>query len=416
MDSTPRSNSVSQYVVLGTAIIVVILAVAAIRSLTREKVAIRTAQVTYGDLVKSFSTNGKVQPVDDFQVHAPAPGQIQDVYVDLGDKVKPGQLLLRLDDKPALANLAHANSSLQAAQLAAADIHNGGSQEELNSNAANLSRATLQRQQDASALAALQQLQAKGAASAGEIAAAQHRVETDDLTIRNLQQHTTQRYGQGDQARAQAEVADARAALAAAQSNYETQNIRSKIAGSVYYLPVSQYDYVTTGDDLVYVADLTRMRITAYFDEPDIGNLAAGQKVTITWEAKPGRIWHGHITQAPTTVISYLTRFVGECFIAVDDAEGDLKPNANVNITVVTAQHQHVLNVPREALRYDGGKPYVFRVVGHKLVKTPINISGGIVNLNEVEIVGGLSEGDTVALNATTNRDLTNGLQVTPVQ
>jgi HlyD family secretion protein len=38
------------------------------------------------------------------------------------------------------------------------------------------------------------------------------------------------------------------------------------------------------------------------------------------------------------------------------------------------------------------------------------------VNLNRVEIVGGLSEGDSVALNATTNRDLTNGLEVTPAQ
>jgi HlyD family secretion protein len=67
-------------------------------------------------------------------------------------------------------------------------------------------------------------------------------------------------------------------------------------------------------------------------------------------------------------------------------------------------------------MRFDGSQPYVFRIVDNKLVRTPIKISGGIVNLNQVEIVGGLSEGDTVALNATTNRDLTNGLEVTPAQ
>jgi len=206
------------------------------------------------------------------------------------------------------------------------------------------------------------------------------------------------------------------AGVAAAQSSYDTADVRSKINGTVYYLPVAQYDYVSAGDDLIYVADLNHMRITAYFDEPDIGNLAAGQPVTITWEAKPGKTWHGHITQAPTTVISYLTRFVGECYITVDDANGDLKPNANVNVTVTTAQHLHVLSVPREAMRFDGSQPYVFRIVDNKLVRTPIKISGGIVNLNQVEIVGGLSEGDTVALNATTNRDLTNGLEVTPAQ
>lgn len=416
MASTPKSNPVIQYVIWGVALVVIVLAVGAVRSFTRERITIRTAKVSYQDLVKSFATNGKVEPMDDFQVHAQAAGQVQDVYVNIGDKVRPGQLLLKMDDKYAVANLAHANSTLQAAQLAASDIQHGGSQDERNTNAADLSRATLQRQQDVTSLTALQELQKKGAASAGEVAAAQHRLQVDDNTVENIQQHSMQRYGQADQARAQAELADARAAVAAAQGSYDTANIRSKVAGTVYYLPVAQYDYVGAGDDLLYVADLTHMRITAYFDEPDIGNLAVGQPVTITWEAKVGRTWHGHITQAPTTVISYLTRFVGECFITVDDANGDLKPNANVNITVTTAQHQHVLSVPREALRFDGTQPYVFRIVDNKLVRTPIQIAGGIVNLNQVEIVSGLSEGDTVALNATTNRDLTNGLEVTPVQ
>jgi HlyD family secretion protein len=416
MASIPKTNPVARYILWGAVLIIVVLAVFAVRSMTRERVSIKTAKVSFQDLSKSFSTNGKVEPMDDFQVHAQTAGQVQDVYVDVGDKVNVGQLLLKMDDKAALSNLAHANSTLQAAQLAASDVQHGGSQDERNTYAADLNRAQLQRQQDAASLAALQQLQQKGAAAAGEVAAAQHRVEVDDANMHNIQQHSTQRYGQADQARAQAEVADARAAVTAAESSYETADIRSKIKGTVYYLPVSQYDYVNAGEDLIYVADLNRMRITAYFDEPDIGNLAAGQKVTITWEAKPGKIWHGHITQAPTTVQSYLTRFVGECFIDVDDAVGDLEPNANVNVTVTTAQHPHVLSIPREALRLDGGQPYVFRIIDNKLVRTPIQTAGGIINLTQVEVVGGLAEGDVVALNATTNRDLTNGLEVTPVQ
>ena len=242
----------------------------------------------------------------------------------------------------------------------------------------------------------------------------QHRVQADDSTLHSIEQHSTQRYGQADQARAQAELADARAAVAAAQSSYNTADIRSKISGTVYYFPVAQYDYVSIGDDLVYVADLTRMRITAYFDEPDIGNLAAGQPVTITWEAKPGMTWHGHISQAPTTIINYLTRYVGEAFITVDDANGVLEPNSNINATVTTAQHLHALSVPREALRFEGPRPYVFRVINKRLIRTPIKL--GIVNLTQVEITGGLAEGDAVALNATTPRDLSNGLEVTPVQ
>ena len=398
----------------GVALVVLALGIFAVRSFTRERISVRSAQVTYQDLVKSSSTNGKVEPMDDFQGHAQVAGQVQELYVSVGKKVKAGQLLLKMDDKYALASLAHANSTLQAASLGASDIEHGGSQDERNTFAANLNQAKLQRQQDASSLAALQQLQKQGAASAGEVAVAQHRVELDDGNIRSIEQHSTQRYGQADRARAEAQLADARAAVVAAQSGYASADIRTPISGTVYYLPVNQYDYVTAGEDLVYVADLTRMRITAYFDEPEIGNLAAGQPVKIIWDSKPGTTWHGHISQAPTTIITYGKRNVGECFITVDDADGVLKPNANVTITVSTAQHLHVLSVPRVVLHFDAGRPYVFRIIRNKLVRTPVEIS--IVNYNWAEITGGLNEGDLVATTATTNRDLSNGLQVKLVQ
>jgi HlyD family secretion protein len=415
MASSPQSNRATHYIVWGAALFLVVLAIYAVRSLTREKVSVRTAQVTYQDLVKSIPTNGKVELADDFEAHAQTAGQVQDVYVDLGQKVKAGQLLLKMDDKYALASLAHAESSLRAAELAVSDIQHGGSQDERNTYDADLSRDRLQRQQDAASLAALQKLQQQGAAAPSEVAAAQQRLQVDDDNLHSVQQHSTQRYGPADLARAQAELDDARAAVAAAQSSKDNADIRSPIAGTVYYLPVAQYDYVgTDNNDLVYVADLTRLRVTAYFDEPDIGNLANGQPVKITWEAKPGVTWHGHITQVPTTIINYLTRFVGECLITVDDANGVLQPNANVNVTVTIAQHSHVLSIPREALRFDGAQPYVFRIINNQLVRTPVQI--GIVNLTQVEITSGLAEGDTVATSATTPQDLVNGLEVKTVQ
>ena len=125
--------------------------------------------------------------------------------------------------------------------------------------------------------------------------------------------------------------------------------------------------------------------------------------------------WHGHISLAPTTVINYnLTRNVGECTITVDDNDGVLQPNATVTVTVTTAEHKHVLSVPRGALHSENSPAYVFRILDGKLVRTPVEV--GIVNNNFAEITSGLTEGDTVALNATTNRDLTDGLEITPVQ
>jgi HlyD family secretion protein len=105
---------------------------------------------------------------------------------------------------------------------------------------------------------------------------------------------------------------------------------------------------------------------------------------------------------------------VGEALITVDDAHGDLLPNTNVTVTVTVSQRFNVLSVPREALHTEGTSNFVFRVIDGKLVRTPVQID--VVTLTRVEITGGLTEKDTVALNATSNRDLSNGLAVKIVE
>jgi HlyD family secretion protein len=272
----------------------------------------------------------------------------------------------------------------------------------------------MQQEQAVKDVAALKQLQQKGAASASEVASAEQRLESANASMQNLQQRMTQRYGTTDRTKAEAQVADARAAVAAAQSSYAADNVRSPIPGTVYSIPVNAYDFVPAGEDLLDVADLNRIQIRAYFDEPEIGRLAIGQAVKIIWDAKPNQAWHGHISRAPTTVITYGTRNVGECIITVDDARGDLLPNTNVTVTVTTSQRFNVLSIPREALHTEGASDFVYRVVNGMLVRTPVQV--GVVNLTRVEITGGLTEKDTVALSATSNRDLTNGLAVKIVE
>jgi HlyD family secretion protein len=174
---------------------------------------------------------------------------------------------------------------------------------------------------------------------------------------------------------------------------------------------------VQPGQALINVADLTKLQIRAYFDEPEIGKLADGQPVTITWEAKPNRVWHGHVEQAPTTVITYGTRNVGECLITVDDARGDLLPNTNVTVRVTTARHDNVLSVPREALHTEGSVNFVYKIVNNKLVRTPVEIApSAVVNLTRAEITSGLNEGDLIALGATSEVDLSNGMAVKPAE
>ncbi len=403
---TRRLNSLTLWAIF---LAIAVIAFVAVRSSTRNTLEVHVAPVTRQNLISEVPTTGKVEPIDEFQAYAPAPGVIAKVYVKVQQKVKVGDLLLKMDDSDAVAKLAAANAALRTAQATFHDLEQGGSQEEHITLASNLARAQQQQQQATKDLAALKQLQQTGAASASEVTAAEQRLQAANGSVQNLQLRSTQRYSPTDKARVEAQVADAKAALAAAQSSYDGFNIRTPKTGTVYSIPVSTYDFVSAGETLIAVADLNKIQIHAYFDEPEIGKLAVGQAVKIAWDAKPNQTWHGHISIAPTSVITYGTRNVGECIITVDDARGDLLPNTNVVVTVTTSQRTNVLSVPREALHTEGGD-FVYRVIGNKLVRTPVQI--GLVNLTRAEITGGLTEKDTVALNAINNHELSNGLPV----
>jgi len=400
---------------LGIVLGIAVLAIVLVRSFTREVVEIRAAAVDHQNLVSSVPTNGKVEPIHPFSAHAAAPGVVAKIYVKVEQKVKAGDLLIKMDDSDAVARLATANAALRTAQANLHDLQQGGSQDERIALSGDLSRAKIEQQEATRSLAALKQLQQKGAASASEVASAEQRLQSANTSLQNIQMRSTERYSSPDRARADAQLADAKAGVAAAQQGYADENIRSPLDGSVYSIPVSQYDFVQAGENLIDVADLTKVQIRAYFDEPEIGKLAVGQAVKIVWDAKPDKVWHGHVSRVPATVISYGTRSVGECIIAVDDANGDLLPNTNVTVTVTTQQRFNVLSIPREALHTEGARDFVYRVVHNKLVVTPIQV--GVVNLTRVEILSGLTEKDTVALAATSsNRDLSNGLAVKVVE
>ncbi len=409
--SDPSSNRAVRRIVIALAVLVaVVLLVVGIRHATHDDVLVRVAPVQLGDVVSSVPTNGKVTPVALFQAHAESPTQVTAVYVHAGDSVASGTLLLRLDNADAVAKVQSALSSVAVSNAAVHDVHAGGTQDETIALRGDTDRAKLQVTQAQSNLAALQQLQTRGAASASEVAAARERLLSAESSLASLEQRTTQRYAPTDVQRASAQAADSRASLAAAQHDLSQSLIRAPFAGTVFSLPVKQYDYVAGGDELVQVADLRRMQVYAYFDEPEIGKLHENDAVRITWEAKPGKLWHGHILRVPTTVKSYGTRNVGECLIQVDDATGDLLPNTNVTVNVTTQQVHGVPTIPREALRTLGSSNFVYVLAGGALRKTPVEV--GALNLIAVQITGGLQLGDKVALNATSNVDLSDGLQV----
>lgn len=407
-----RPKSSSRGVIVGLSAVVVLGALLfAVRSSFREKVEVRTASAAQAPLVSVVSTNGKVEPVKDFQAHAAAAGVVQKVYVAVNDHVQRGQILLKMDDSDARSKLASAQAALDAAVRDLKNMQGGGTQDELLSQGNNLTAARSQQQLAAAELSKMEALQAKGAASASEVAAAKQRLTDAQIQVSQLQTRRQGRYSGSDIAAQQAVVTQARAAVLAAQSAFGGVEVRAPFAGTVYSLRAANYDFKPFGDDLLKIADLRGIRVRAYFDEPEIGKLSVGEPVTIIWEAKPNSTWHGHIEQVPTTITPYgTTRNVGECLIAVDDTKGDLLPNTNVTVTVTTSQLANVLSLPREALRTEGLHDYVYRIVDGHLRKTVVQV--GAINQTRFQILGGLRDGDTVALGSPGNTELKDGLEV----
>jgi len=173
--------------------------------------------------------------------------------------------------------------------------------------------------------------------------------------------------------------------------------------------------YLLKTEPTVYsFADLQHERVRAYFDEPEIGSLAVGQPIEIKWDARPGRIWHGHIDRIPVTVIHLETRTVGEVLVALDDPDGELLPDTNVTVTVTTASQQNALSVPREALHMENGKPYVFKIVNEELKRTPVVT--GSYNLTQQAILSGLNDGDWVATGTTSGQPLQEGVPIKEIR
>ena len=339
-----------------------------------------------------------------YEAHAPFPGLIKALYIHEGQKVSQGTLLLSMDDTDARARLATALAALRTAQENYNAMLQGGTQAERLSLSGELTKAQIDRDQAQHDLEALKKLQLTGAASPSEVASAQQRLDMDNATLANLQQRKSNSYDAGDLNRSKAALADAQAGFEAAQQVMNQANVHAPFRGTVYLIPVSRTEYVQQGSLLLAMADLSRMQVRAYFDEPEIGNLHVGQPVTILWDARPDKTWHGHIARVPSTIITYTTRNVGEVLVTIDDADNDLLPNTNVRVTALVANEPNALNIPREALHTENGQAYVYRVERDILHRT--NVRVGNLNLTQVEILGGLKEGDVVALTSTNGQPI----------
>jgi HlyD family secretion protein len=172
-----RKQSGRLWLWLGAAVLVVIVFFVA-RSFTRDRLPVREARVSRQQLLNQISTNGRVEPLAPYPIYSPVAATVKALYVQQGDTVPAGKLLLQLDDVQARARVATAESGVKAAQAALDAATHNGSLQERQASAAEIARDRIDRDQARHDLDALTRLKSTGAASASEVAAAQQRLDS----------------------------------------------------------------------------------------------------------------------------------------------------------------------------------------------------------------------------------------------
>ena len=395
-------------------IIVAVLAVivlAAFISQHKGEVPVRFDRVVKQDLATTTSTNGKVEPIQDFEEHAAGTTTVKKIYVRDGQLVHAGDLLMQLDDADVRAEASKALAQVKAAEADQIAVQSGGTHEEVLSTRSDVAKAQADRDNAQKSYEAFQQLVKTGAASPAEVRDAATRLANAETQLKLLQQKQQDRYSKPEITRVEAQAEQARATYAAAQDQLKHSEIRAPFDGTVYSITIKQGEYVHQGELLIQLANLHRVQVRAFVDEPELGKLASGQPVTVTWDALPGKTWRGEITQMPYTVTTYGTRNVGQVLCGVDNDDARLLPNINVTVTVSIASKKDILTVAREALHDDDNGRFVYVIKDGHLDRQPVE--AGIANNTRIEIIKGLEPGELVALSTLNNNvPLRPGLEV----
>jgi len=366
------------------------------------------------NITSSISSNGKVEPIAPYIVRAQLDTFVEKVYATEGQNVKKGQLLMELDVKDAASQLAAARSKLLHAEEDLKSAKAGGKADELARVAGNLAKAEADRDRFQREHDALERLLAEGAATKDELAANElllAKAKADVQTYAAAKEQFTKEAGLDASGSALA-VQQAQSDITRLEEKVRQGRIAAPVDCTLYSMPVKAGDYVKIGDLLAEMADLHKVRVRAFIDEPDLGGLEPDLPVKITWDALPNRSWQGRTENVPKQVVARGSRSVGDLLCSVNNDNLQLLPNTNVNVRITSKERMNVVAVPRGAVETENGKRYVFVVkdgVGHQLLERR-EISVGIADATSFEVLNGLQGNETVALPG--DVDLKNGMAV----
>ena len=337
----------------------------------------RTSKVERGDITAYVAATGTLNPVIMVQVGTQVSGTIEKLFADFNSTVVPGQHLAQLDQASFRAKVVQAEANLDTARAevknALANVHNmrasiETARADMGSRAAQLEKARvmivdtkriLERQRALFERSLLPRSEVETAQTAHDTAVAQYNASQADRESAEAKLHAARAQlgaAEAQVEKAQAQVHQAQAALDQAQVDLDRTLIRSPVTGTVISRSVDVGQTVAASlqaPTLFTIAqDLTKMQVDTNVSEADIGQVVVGQQATFTVDAYPGQIMRGTVREIRSAPIIVQNVVNYNAVVAVDNPDLKLRPGMTATVSILVAQRENVLKIPKPALRF----------------------------------------------------------------
>jgi HlyD family secretion protein len=370
----------------------------------REGVAVDVAVAQLGQLEGDTTLTGTTRPYREVMVRSQVEGQVVRLGVDVGDRVRAGQVLAEVD--PIVLKTAVFEAE---AELAARRNEVIQAQAAVNSARTAVEEARLILQQAESDAQRLETLRQDGAVSAQAAEQARTTAQTARQVLRSRQAEvvTAQQGVAVAQGRVQAQAAfvqQARARLSYAL-------MKSPLNGVVLERLTEVGNLLQPGGEVLRLGDLKQLKVVVEVSEQELGRLALGQKATLTFDAVPNRTYNGRISRISPAADARLTPVE----ILIDNGDERLGSGLLARVTLGSVNPPRLL-IPQSALagaeegRLSARQGTVFVVMGDRAVERDVRL--GQRRQGTVEILEGLEVGDRYVVRS--SRPLQDGDKIRP--
>jgi HlyD family secretion protein len=350
-------------------------AASAAGSTAEYRVDVAAMKVAVADLESTLQISGNLVPQTRVAVTAKLPGTLSSVRVDIGDRVRTGQVVAVLDRR-------EIDAQVDAAEAAVNVAHAGVEAAE-----AALANAVLERDR-------AQNLFDRGALPRQRLDAAE----------------TARRSSAAQRDLARANLAQAEAALRRAREVQRDATLTSPIDGVVVERHYDAGSLVGPGDDpVVVVADLRVMKLEAGVSELEAGRLRVGMPARVEAQARPGDVFEGRVAAIAPEVDARNRHFRIE--VRINNPGAQLLSGMYGSAAIPLERVQQVVAIPRDAVITRDGKRVAIRIEGDTVRDVPV--TEGLTDGRLVQIASGLEAGDTILSDA--RQDIAAGTKVSPV-